>query len=43
MHLSLSGYGKVDTTLGELSLHWRVDKPPQRLFSLYRAMPTLGF
>ena len=26
MHLGLSGYGRVDTTLGELSLHWRVDK-----------------
>ena len=26
MHLSLSGYEKVDTNLGELSLHWRVNK-----------------
>ena len=26
MHLSWSGYGRVDTTLGERSLHWRVDK-----------------
>ena len=26
MHLRLSGYGRVDTTLGELSLHWRMDK-----------------
>ena len=26
MHLSLSNYGRVDTTQGELSLHWRVDK-----------------
>ena len=25
MHLRLSGYGRVDTTLGELSLHWRMD------------------
>ena len=26
MHLSSSGYGRVDITLGKLSLHWRVDK-----------------
>ena len=26
MHLKLSGYGRVNTTLGELSLHWRMDK-----------------
>ena len=26
MHLISSGYEKVDTTLEELSLHWRVDK-----------------
>ena len=26
MHLNSSGYWRVDTTLGELSLHWRVDK-----------------
>ena len=26
MHLRLNGYGRVDITLGELSLHWRMDK-----------------
>ena len=26
MHLRLSGYGRVNIILGELSLHWRMDK-----------------
>ena len=26
MHLKLTGYGRVYTTLGELSLNWKIDK-----------------
>ena len=33
MHLRLSGYGRVGTTLGELSLHWRMDKTTTAVIS----------